>query len=278
MSKKMIALLIMLTALCAYVNRGLIFGDESSTNEEYEESEDTDTTRDDVEADGSDSESQTKTNALDSPDNFEAGDNDTVTPLTKSEPSQRLTDEDRNAVILASLSRRIAERERLDQLEIAQDPFVAVVPQSRNLKKNNSQMPSAYENENRDKEDRQERIQREAAKEALLQMKAKKRAEIASIAIHAIIRSKKTSMVRIRQRNLRVGDTIPETAAVVAKIASRHIVVRFDGEEIVIPLTHGKRVRRKVEEPESSDVQEARATPAPTLLLPPPGTQGTTSK
>ncbi len=278
MSRKMIALLIILTALCAYVNRGLIFGDESSSYKEDEKSEDLGTSDGDLSESESGPKKQTQEADRTSANDTEAVDSETLTPLTQSEPSQRLEDEDRNAVILASLSRRIAERERLDQLESAQDPFGTVVPQNRPLEKSNSQQPSTRDTEDQSVEERQEEIRREAARKAQREMKAKKRAEIAAIAIHAIIRSKKTSMVRVRQRNLRVGDTIPETAAVVTKIASRHIVVRFDGEEIVIPLTHGKRVRRKVEEPESTEVQEAKATPAPTLLVPQAGTQGTTTK
>ncbi|MFT7620359.1 MAG: hypothetical protein ACI97A_004016 [Planctomycetota bacterium] len=269
MTKKQIALLTVLLILCGYLNRELIFGapedlDDDSEYEDFEENDSgestavshSDVTMESPIAGLSENSGRTR---------------DGVNGHSRQESIPIQVEEE--SIILASLSKRIAEREEIAKLERQRDPFV---PEDFNAKviveASEKISDDVVRKQVNDARAREVELAKALAEKTRSEERAARAKEIRSLPVHAIICSKRMSVARIRNRNLRVGDLVPGLSAKIIKIESKAVVVEFEGENIRIALTHGKRVRVKVKEDQGAGPQEANATPPPTLLKPDPGT------
>ncbi|MEZ6197935.1 MAG: hypothetical protein R3F20_19780 [Planctomycetota bacterium] len=265
MTKKKAALLVVLTILCAYVNRGLVlsaFAEE--TNEVDDELADPGGEELRVDDDVPSAEPRIAEAMLPRPVTDLRAEREAGTEAPEISALRRISgDEADNALILASLSRRIIERSRLDSGARPRDPFEEV---SRNGDPTADSAGAAIE-EDRDRAAvetaRAEELARAAAEAEEARQRAERRAAIAGLKVHAIMRSRDRAVARIGDRNLREGDPVPGTTAVIERVEARRVLIRHEGETIVIELSHGSKIRLPRREEAEAAPREAQVTPAP---------------
>ncbi|MEZ6197886.1 MAG: hypothetical protein R3F20_19520 [Planctomycetota bacterium] len=269
MSKKKATLLIVLTLLCAYMNRGFILPEpeEASSDEDLVEYDEP------LEQDRRDDESEEGSDRPGTDDRGDLGpEAEPATRIDDDAPSRSEDPDTETAVILASLSRRILQRSRLEALQVGTDDpeEIPVKPDEASKLREAEEERAGIEIEKRRAEE-MARAQSEAAEARRL---ADARQALAQLKVHAILRSKTSAVARIDGRNLRAGDLVPGTTAVVRRIEARSVVLEHEGEEIVVELTHGKRVKRSMDDAADAASEEARVTPAPTIVDPEKSSEG----
>ncbi len=242
MSRKQLILIVVLAAICAWVNRGLFMRDNLPEERPM-------ASRDIVDSEPS-SDQLEDLSRHEGPQEPLGESPEIQTPQSKTSREQ---------VLLTQLATRLLERREGRVPRVASNPFAHVDSGSGATK------ASAKDRE-RLKAEEDARREAESLKAAEMRRRAELIESIRKTPVHAIIASKVTAVARIGGRNLRVDDCLPGTEARITAIRPREVEVMLGKDRIIIPLTPGKKVRRRAATTEDEGQRSAQVTPPPALL------------